>query len=128
MHLVMTVIGAAGQIVSDFYGFLPFLIPAAELALLCWIGRILKKELAIQSGKRTDFSPADGTKIWIIIGLSFLIPSFLFLFLAGTGDLSQMRLMECLKLWFFTYLKYGLMVTVIGFGTLYGHRKNDPQE
>ena len=128
MHLVMTVIGADGQIVSDFYGYLLFMIPAADLALLYWIGKIVQKELAIQSGKRTDFSPADRTKIWIAIGLSFLLPSFLFLFLTGTGHLSQMRLMECAKVWFFTYLKYGVGITAIGFGALYIHRKNEPQE
>ena len=128
MHLVMTVIGADGQIVSDFYGYLLFMIPAADLALLFWIGKILKKELAIQNGKRTDFSSADRTKIRIIIGLSFLLPSFLFLFLAGTGHLSQMELLQGVKVWFFTYLKYGIGITALGFGALYLHKKNEPQE
>ena len=123
----MEVIGADGQIVSDFYGVLPFLLPVAEFVLLCWIGKIIQKELAIQNGKRSDYSPADRTKIRIIIALSFLIPSFLFLFLAGTGDLSQMGTKESVKLWFFSYLKYGLMITVLGFGALYVHRKNEPQ-
>ena len=115
-----------GQEASPIWAILPLVGIGAQLVLLIWIGVLIKKEIDISKGKRSDLSSADRTKIILAMALSFLTPLGFMALLAKSGALVELGIWKSLLAWLGTWLREnGFFVLLSGIGALFLHRRNE---
>ena len=110
---------------SNLYVILPILGYVISFVLLFWLFSLSRKETLVSQGKRSDFSPADRTKIWIAIGLSVLAVLLQMVPLVGFGRFTNMEPLKIAGYVLIALVRSSGLPILMGAVTLHLHGRNE---